>query len=1200
MSTQVTKQNSKAGQSRSGKIDQYVSKQLKQTMQQVRVSDSIAAFIALLAFVIGYFIIAAIIDAWVWPLSMTGRLIGFAGLLLGIGVILWRMFLPLVMRKINPQFAAKMIEESKPTFKNSLLNYLALRRKDSNTRRAVLNEVTRQAAKDLQTVTLENAVDRSNVIRMGFMLVAISALAIVYSVLSPKNPLQTVRRILAPASKMTKPAVVRITDVTPGDTDVFFGDQLEVTAEVNGRHEPGDVRLLFSTKDGQLMNVSVPMQPGDSKTQYVGTLSTGSAGIQTPLTYWLEARDGRSPDFDVNVRTNPSISISQVTITPPTYTRLPERTLDGQGEIQCPEGSQVTINAQANLPMKLAYIELLQAKSDAPDNEDFRTEEVKMTFEEGGREATGRFKATLNSKRTKQKFTHYRVRFISEKGFRNENPNIYPIRVIADLGPEVEIVRPTEKEITLPVNQPLLVEVRAEDLDFEISSIDLQFDHQGTSLLDRNLHLQLKSEENENGILGSINGRVTAETIFTAQKFNLEPGDRVLMHAKAADNRMSVNNLPAPNISYTENYTLIITEPVANPHQPKKSDEGQDDPDQREPTERKNQNSSNQDSDGSDGDENDSSEENQGGGDSDSTGDEGQSEDQQGGTSETGESNDSQENQSNDGGSGSKDSGQGAESQNEGQDGGEDQGDTGNSEGGKSSEDGGSDDNSQNQNQRSDDGGQSEEGASSASGNSQSQSDDARETGGGAGSEGQRNDDAPNQQSSGNSQSSDGTNSQGSSDNRQSGDGGSQRDSQADGEGNRDNSLTDGQQEPLSEDATEREKFERLKEWMESEGQKSEQPGDSDDTDSQNDNESDGQKTGRQKPGDEGSSNPSEQQPQDSPDSSGNAGSGDNQTGEENSQDGNPQQGAKNGAQSEDGSPDAGQQGNSDQTQSGDGSQRSEDSQNSQGSQSDDGGQKGSADPKDGGDSQENNSQSGDSGNEGDQKSGDSQQPNDSQKSEDGAGDEGSSEGQKGAGEQGDSKGQGATGGQGADGEPGSEANAKGQEGSAGDSNAQDSGASSQSKKGGGSKGSPGNGGGGAGGKGSSGTNQGADDANLDYAKKATDLILNELEDEDYDPSQELLEDMNMSREELAEFVQRWQEMKKNARKSGKSKRQYEDALRALNLKPKTRGRSVKAKKDKLHGLSEDSALDQVPAGVSVDKFHEYLKSLNRASRNRK
>ena len=172
-----------------------------------------------------------------------------------------------------------------------------------------------------RTVTVENTVDRSNVIRMGFMLVAISALAIVYSVLSPKNPLQTVGRILAPVSKLAKPAVVRITDVNPGDTNVFFGDQLEVTAEINGRHEPGDVRLLFSTKDGQLMNVSVPMQQGESKTQYVGRLSTGSAGIQTPLTYWIEARDGLSPEYSVNVRTNPSISINQVTIVPPKYTR---------------------------------------------------------------------------------------------------------------------------------------------------------------------------------------------------------------------------------------------------------------------------------------------------------------------------------------------------------------------------------------------------------------------------------------------------------------------------------------------------------------------------------------------------------------------------------------------------------------------------------------------------------------------------------------------------------------------------------------------------------------------------------------------------------------------------------------------------------------------------------------------------------------
>ena len=199
-------------------------------------------------------------------------------------------------------------------------------------------------------------------------------------------------------------------------------------------------------------------------------------------------------------------------------------------------------------------MELLQAKSENPDEEEFTSEDIKMNFE--GNEAQGRFVASLNSKRTKQRYTHYRVRFVSENGFRNENPNTYPIRVIADLGPQVEIVRPAEKEVMLPVNQPLLVEVRAEDLDFEIKSVDLQFDHQGTELHDRNLHMNLQKEQPVGGLATS--GRVTAQSIFTPDDFNLSPGDRVIMHAVAADNRMSINQQPAPNVTYT---CLLYTSP---------------------------------------------------------------------------------------------------------------------------------------------------------------------------------------------------------------------------------------------------------------------------------------------------------------------------------------------------------------------------------------------------------------------------------------------------------------------------------------------------------------------------------------------------------------------------------------------------------------------------------------------------------------
>ena len=212
MSTQVSKQtkpNSQSAKVRLSQVDQFVGKQLHQTMRQVRAADAISAFVALLAYVLAFFIVVALIDGWIYPLSTLGRICALAVLILGLGFIGWKMIGPLVMRKINPQYAAKMIEDAKPTFKNSLLNYLSLRKKESKTKRAVLQEVTRKAAVDLKSVSLENTVDRSNVIRMGFILVALAAIAIVYSVLSPKNPLQTVSRVMAPTAKIAKPAVVR-------------------------------------------------------------------------------------------------------------------------------------------------------------------------------------------------------------------------------------------------------------------------------------------------------------------------------------------------------------------------------------------------------------------------------------------------------------------------------------------------------------------------------------------------------------------------------------------------------------------------------------------------------------------------------------------------------------------------------------------------------------------------------------------------------------------------------------------------------------------------------------------------------------------------------------------------------------------------------------------------------------------------------
>ena len=133
-----------------------------------------------------------------------------------------------------------------------------------------------------------------------------------------------------------------------------------MTAEIRGRHKPEDVHLIFSTDDGQYRDVPIEMAELSPRT-YSVELRTGESGIQQSLKYKVVVRDGESNWYQVNVRSQPSISIDYLKITPPKYTRLPVRTITGTGEVSSVEGAKVSIHAVTNVPAEIAYIEYLTA-----------------------------------------------------------------------------------------------------------------------------------------------------------------------------------------------------------------------------------------------------------------------------------------------------------------------------------------------------------------------------------------------------------------------------------------------------------------------------------------------------------------------------------------------------------------------------------------------------------------------------------------------------------------------------------------------------------------------------------------------------------------------------------------------------------------------------------------------------------------------
>ena len=545
-----------AAASRADKVQRFVNGRLSKTGNQVRTIDLVGTVLGFIAGLLAFLMVVAIIDAWVWPLSGSARWIAFAMLVIGTAAVIGLCVVRFVRRKINPDYVAQMIEQSEPSLKNSLLNYVTLRRKPDGINPAVFDAVSRRAATDISAVPVDSAVDRTNVIRIGFILVAITMLVVGYKMLSPKDPFDSFARILFPSARVSAPSVVRIIDVTPGDTNVFFADSVEVAATVEGRHEPGDVRLVFSTDDGSITDAVVPMELEIGTTnRYIANIPGDGAGLQQSAHYQISARDGQTPSFAISVSASPAITVDRVELQPPAYSGIEPWTQPARGDIEALEGTRAGIYAKANLPIESATIELLRkADGRQPTADEFVVVETIAMNGDAPTETYGSILVAFSNDRQQARATHYRVRFTSENGYRNQRPNVYSIQVIPDLAPEIQIVEPVQRQVSVAANGSLLVQMWAQDIDFEISEVVFDLEQNGR----RRVHQSLPLEP--------VNGkqRVNARYIFSPEQYQMQPGDQAMFYAVAHDNRASaVSGEPDPNIARSENFTIEITEPTS-------------------------------------------------------------------------------------------------------------------------------------------------------------------------------------------------------------------------------------------------------------------------------------------------------------------------------------------------------------------------------------------------------------------------------------------------------------------------------------------------------------------------------------------------------------------------------------------------------------------------------------------------------------
>jgi len=553
--------------------ENFIDQRLRQTRRQVKVVDIAGGMATLAIGALGYLFVVALADHWLFVggLATWARWLLWLGFIGATGAFVFFRLLPPMIRRVNPVFAALTIESSRPTLRNSLINFLLLRGRRQELAAPIYNTIEHRAAADLTNVRVETAVDRASLIRLCQVLAAVLAVYLIYLVVSPKNPLNTAGRVLFPWTNIEAATRVTIGPVRPGDTPAFHGEFLTVSAEIAGLRDDETPALIYSTADGQVSKQSIPMTRPEGELRHQCILPPGKTGLQQTYRYHIAAGDARTREYTIEVRQAPAIVVDSVVYDYPGYTGIADRTETAGGDLRAIEGTEVTIHALANT----------EIKPDTAEIDLGSTGRRGLPMSSSGLKATGRFRLQLNpDDENSPLYDSYLLRFTDSQGRENPHPVRHRIEVVRDLPPDVEIVEPREPEVRVAENGRAAIRVQAKDPDFALRRVEIR------AVRGDNRSLALPALLDRRRPAEPVAGEYQGEFVFEPVRFGLKAGDRVQYWAAAEDNKE-----PSPNLTESEKRWIVVDNPLPQDQQPRGNEgDPRDQPKDRRPDQQQNGN----------------------------------------------------------------------------------------------------------------------------------------------------------------------------------------------------------------------------------------------------------------------------------------------------------------------------------------------------------------------------------------------------------------------------------------------------------------------------------------------------------------------------------------------------------------------------------------------------------------------------------
>ncbi len=530
-----------------------IERRVKKTCRQVKQRDVFLTLTILLTCTIAYFFLFALLDHWVFKggVSIFWRQLLFFGGLVSACLYAVLRLVPLLRYSINPLYAAKILEEHRPSMKNTLINWLLLRRDQEQRptgtpqnpyQTRMLDGVATKTVRDLDEVPNEMVVDHAPIIRWGIGLVALVVVLCLYTLFSPKNPLSSFARLAMPFANISTPTRVRFIDITPGNATVPQGETTTISAHIDGvRKNP--VYLYYSTDDGRLVDQIVPMLIPEGEFRYECRFPPGKTGFEQGMTYQIGVGDERSSVYRFEVQSPRIFEVQSLTYKYPAYTGVADQTVQGTGDIRAVEGTQVLITAKSNFPLKSAAF--------VPNGEEKDGKPLVINSKDAKSATFSFYLNSLANDPNKPEYQTYVLRGYDAERNSNRNPSVYRIEMLKDKPPKISWIDPPNDPLKIPQTGFTEVRVSAEDADFGLRNIRIHFETTGKTLPS----LELLPGSPATGPT-KYGGVVNVGGSIKPDSLRLEVGDAVEYWAEAVDTL-----LPKGNTAVTERLSFIVDPP---------------------------------------------------------------------------------------------------------------------------------------------------------------------------------------------------------------------------------------------------------------------------------------------------------------------------------------------------------------------------------------------------------------------------------------------------------------------------------------------------------------------------------------------------------------------------------------------------------------------------------------------------------------